>query len=337
MIELINRMAKIDQPLITPAASNLLFSSNFAANTALDAYVFGGAAARRNFTNAVDNQTGFRWPYNGGSDQALDALYSSILFIRNGVTLSGANVGTYGTFAITDATGPDDTTEKVLDMSIIDGGAAWNSQMNLEFQRIGNGTGLSSPDLNDFYFSYYFKRPASFLSALSVGQVAVQWDVKTGGFANLYGGDLRFYGMLYKGSDGFLYSFAGTDKHANGTMTHDPSGIIPFAPLSTPYWLNTNKTVQIPVDEWVKAEVYIHRHATKGLCLVAYNDQITCQQIGRTLGEYGNKIGRIFPFSLYSQLSAISGSMCRLRFYDYPPGDSVLQMPAARLLYKYAA
>ena len=122
---------------------------------------------------------------------------------------------------------------------------------------------------------------------------------------------------------------------------YDPSGILPFSGVATDsyfskYWQEIDKSITVPVDQWNKLEIYIYRHPKNGIVLSAINDQIVCFHVGRTLGEFGYKWGRLFPFLLYSGTGDTSGEMCRPRFRDYPPAGSVLQMPASKLLDRYA-
>lgn len=337
------------QPIITPAVSNILFSSNFASATALSAWSSASGEARKQFSG-VDAETGFRWPTEGlPRDPGLQSYGANIVIFHNYNTAATivASPNSYGTVTIDSAIGPfgasvNQMTITLLDSGLIDNGSnvPYGAQMHLEIPRV-SGSGYVPPDIPDIYMSYWFKRPASMLSAMPVGQASVQWDFKSGGYNNEYGGDFRIVQELYKGADGLLYSLIRADRAANGTMTTDPGGILPFDAINSSgvfrYWQEIDKAVSVPVDTWNKLEIYIHRHQTNGICLAAINDNITCYHVGRTLGEFENPWGRMYVVSDYSPVVPNSHTVCMLRIHDYPPAGSVLQMPAASLLYRYAA
>lgn len=348
-----NRTA--NQPIIIPPTSTLLFSSNFAGAISLN------PLSSSQVLVGTDNETGQLFPINNGTNQgAMGLLLVSITRNQPDSTAAeiAANRDGYGYAAIQDITGPDSATEKALYLELRDAGfiktgsnRAWGGQMHITFQRITNGTNVAAlADLDDVYCSYYFKRPAALAASMAVGDRVVQWDYKTGGYNNLFGGSLRLVGYLQKAADGNLYSFIRADRDANANPPIAPDGISPFpyvagSPGAT-YWEEYNTTTAVPLDVWNKIEIYIHKHNSRGICLVAYNGVIVCAHVGRTRSEYADLYdedwGRMYPFLIYSGNTLVtpgltSGSMCRLRFRDYPPDDSVLQMPAANLLYRYAA
>lgn len=329
-----------NQPIITPAVSNLLLSTNFASTTAM-----GSFATAFVFTG-TDSETGFVWPDNDSDQEGpMKIYYGNLLHAYNSPpeTITSGNFSTYYGAEIQTVTGPDATSEKALYIEVKSQNAAHASQIDLQFQRIITGTNTAATgDLEHLYTSYYFKRPASVLAAMSVGNSLAQLDFKTGGYDNLFGGDFRIIQELYKGSDNLLHIRTRGDRLANGTMTQDPNGILPFSATSTDsyfskYWQETNRSVVVPVDEWVKLETYIYRHQKNGIVLSAINDQIVCAHVGRTMGEFGNYWGRLFPALCYGNVAPNPQWVCRLRFHDYPPDGSVLQIPAANLLYKHAA
>lgn len=355
-INLINKRAGIQQGALTPKASNLLFSTNFAG--AITLYPVNSS----NVLVGTDSETRQLFPLNNGTNQgAMRILHVSITRIQSpgsSVADIAAARDSYGFAAIQNTTGPDGTTEKELYLELRDAGfiktgsnRAWGGQMHITFQRITNGTNVAAlSDLDNIYCSYYFKRPASLGTSMAVGDRVAQWDYKTGGYNGQFGGSLRMLGYLEKATNGNLYSVIRADRDANANPPIAPDGISPFpyaaGTAGATYWDEYDTTTAIPLNTWNKIEIYIHKHNSRGICLVAYNGVIVCAHVGRTRSEYadlyGEDWGRLFPFLIYSGNTLgtpglTSGSMCRLRFHDYPPVGSVLQMPAAELLYKYAA
>lgn len=335
-----NKRAGIANPIITPPASNLLFASDFTGAPSFGAWEVDGGTATRKLTG-VDAATGYRWPTSGlGGNQNPGGCYgSSVIMIKNGVAAADVvtNNASYGSVNIGSEIGPSGGAENYLEMIMLDG-AAFSGQIDLQFGRVSGG-GYIPPDMTNLYMSYYFKFPASVFSALTANQSAILWDFKSGGYGGLYGGDFRLLNYLRKSSNGNIYSHVRADRSANGTMTNAPDGILPFVTTAGVfwYWDETDKTVPIPADTWVKFELFINRHEKTGIVLTAINDQIACRHVGRTLGEFGNVWGRLFPMLCYSYAAQTSVKVCQFRFRDYPPAGSVLQILAANLLDRYAA
>ena len=304
-----NRTA--NQPIIIPPTSTLLFSSNFAGaislNPSTSASIFVG----------TDSETGQLFPINNGTHQGgLGLRNVTIIRIANGASVAdiAANQNSYAFAAIQNTTGPDNTTEKELFLELRDTGfiktgsnTPWGGQTHLMMERITTGTDVAAlADLDDVYFSYYFKRPAALLTSMAVGERTTQWDFKTGGYNNTFGGSMRILGYLQKAADGNLYSVTKADRDANANPPIAPDGISPFPYVSgspgATYWDEFDTTTAIPLDVWNKLEVYIHKHNKNGICLVAYNDVIVCAHVGRTRSEYadlyGEDWGRMFLFSM---------------------------------------
>lgn len=347
-INYINKKPGISDLVITPPASNLLFSSNFSGAPNLAAWAVSGTAARN--LSGTDTETGFTWPTSGMGFQALGSYGSSIILINNYATaatvVAGAN--NYGTVTIQSEPGPDGPNENVIRLNLLDSGlinngsnVAFGGQMHIQIGRVTDGI---SPgvDLDNLYMTYYFKRSSTLFNSMATNNVAVQWDFKSGGYNNLYGGDFRMYMDLYKHSNGNVYSAFIADRAANGSMTAAPDGILPFniipgdSTSAFRYWREANDSVAILPDVWNKLEIFINRHEKNGVLLSAINDQIVCKHVGRTLGEFGNIWGRLFALSCYGNSFQSDNSMCRFRCRDYPPAGSVLQIPAAILLDRYA-
>ncbi|SDX24219.1 hypothetical protein [Nitrosomonas oligotropha] len=322
-------------------ASTQLFASNF--KVSISAFATGGRAS----FSGTDTDTGYVWPFSGGgSNQALKSVLSDCLLINNYVSggITAANAGSYGRATIRDAVGAPG--EKELFLELLDSGAIdrvdhtnqpFGAQLDLEFSRIQDGMSPLPPDFNDLYVSHYFKFPASIATDLAVGGYTTIFDIKSGGYTNLYNGDNRITVGLIKGADGNLYTRTDGDRNANGSViATSPDGILPWVYDGTfSYWRETFKSFPITLDAWHKFEIYIHRDAKNGICLVSIDDTIVCYHVGRTLGEFGLPWGRIFPFLIYGNHGPGKGSVRRLRVHDYPPNGSALQLPAASLLYRY--
>ena len=337
-----NRAAK--QPVIIPETSNLLLSTNFAGTTGT------GSFASTFVLTGTDSETGLVWPDNDGDyETPLNILYANLFHFYSAPpeTINAASWPTYYAGEIQAVTGPDGTSEKALYLEVKSQNAPNASQIELQLQRIINSTNTAAiGDLPHLYTSYWFKRPASVLTGMAVGDGLVQFDYKSGGGAagsGWYGGDARLIQELYKAADGNGYLRTRFDRNANGqvseggTITNAPDGILPWTVSNFRYWQEINKTVPVPFGQWVKYEMYIYRHQKNGIVLSAINDQIVCAHVGRTMGEFGNYWGRLFPIIAYGTYAPNSLWACRLRFRDYPPAGSVLQIPAAEHIYKHAA
>ena len=337
-ITLNNKKTGIANPVITPAASNLLLSTNFAGTTGT------GSFASTFVLTGTDRETGLVWPDNDGDHETpLNILYANLFHFYDTPpeTINAASWPTYYAGEIQTVTGPDATSEKALYLEVKSQLAPSRSQIELQLQRINNSTDTAAiGDLPHLYTSYWIKRPASVLAGMAVGDALVQFDYKTGGGAagsGHYGGDARLIQELYKAANGNAYLRTRLDRNANGTMTNAPDGILPWTVSGFRYWQEIDKAVPFPFDQWVKYEMYIYRHPKNGIVLCAINDQIVCAHVGRTMGEFGNYWGRLFPIICYGTFAPNPLWACRLRFRDYPPAGSVIQMPAANLLDRYAA
>lgn len=326
-----------------------LFASNFAASSAKDSFATktsGSAPSTAWDTiSGIDNSTGFTWPGqsanfpNAMPGAPLDTNWSMVQLINNYATTMGT-VSNYGTAVIQDTTGPDGTTEKELALNLIDTGqrdnganVGFGGQMWLTLNRISSSTVIPGSDINDIYVAYYFKHPASIGSTLPNSGRSIISDFKSGGYGGLYGGDFRLATAIEKDSAGNLLWRVIADRNGNGSGIISPDGIKPFDTSGNFwYWKETNKVIPVTFNAWHKFELYVHRHATKGICLWAIDDQIACAHQGRTLGEYGNQWGRFMLFGIYHQGGPGSGSIVRPEVWDFPKNGSVLQDLARKML-----
>jgi len=326
-----------------------LFATNFAAGTTKDNFATKTSGSTPSSAwdtiSGTDNSTGFAWPGisaslpNSVPGAPLNINWSSVI-LQNNYASTMAAVSSYGTAVIQDTVGPDGTIEKELALNLIDTGQINNGsnqpfggQIWFLLNRISSGTTISASDINDIYVSYYFKHPSSMGSTLPNSGRLVISDFKSGGYGGLYGGDFRVSTTIEKDSSGNLMWRAIADRAGNATPAAAPDGIKSFDTSGNFwYWKETNKVIPVTFNVWHKFELYIHRHATKGLVLWAIDDQIACAHQGRTLGEYGNQWGRFMLFGIYSSYGPGSGSVVRPEIWDFPKNGSVLQSNARKML-----
>lgn len=346
---IINGISNLTVNNFTPTQ---LFASNFAASTTKDNFAQKSSGtlpsqAWDTFTG-TDASTGFTWP--GASANMPHAMPGSPMqlnwthvFLMNNYATTMTTVSNYGTSVIssTAGAGPGGSTEQQLTLNLKDTGLIdhgvnepFGGQLWLMLNRISGGTNIPPSDLNDLYISYYFKHTSTTGSTLPNDGLLAISDFKTGGYSNLYGGDFRIFTGIYKDASGNLMWQATCDAAANGTMTAAPDTMKPFVNTAGDfwYWKESNKTIPVTFNAWHKFELYIHRHATKGIFLWGIDDQIACAHQGRTLGEFGLQWGRLMAFGIYSSYGPGQGSMVRLNCYDYPPNGSVLQDQARKML-----
>ncbi|MBS0299975.1 MAG: hypothetical protein JSR32_08645 [Proteobacteria bacterium] len=184
---------------------------------------------------------------------------------------------------------------------------------------------------------YYFKHPTTAGSTLPNDGLLTVSDFKPSGYGGTFGGDFRIFTSIEKDSSGNLMWRVTADRASYATPStpaNAPDGIKPFVSISGSfwYWKETNKVIPVTFNAWHKFELYIHWHATKGLCLWAIDDQIACAHQGRTLGEYNNQWGRLMLFGIYNSYGPGSGSIVRHEAWDFPKNGSVLQDLARKML-----
>ncbi|MCC6140391.1 MAG: hypothetical protein IT389_07225 [Nitrospira sp.] len=288
----------------TPAAAsgptaNLLFKSNFGPGTSLHAPEtfysvatgdsHGGAWQR---LTGTDSETGYAWPV-----AALGADFSGAQLITVD-TIDAGTVGNYIVNEIRTVPGPTGNPVRELFQTVKNKGPLGHgySQAPLLIKRpwtIG--------EVTDLYITYWFKHQPDLQTKLdttvqldrSRGNWRVQFEFKTGGYNNTYGGDYRIFTNVMKdNTDGTLYWLTNGDNQANGL----------HGPLEKEiYWAEENRTVPVPIDRWFKFEVYWHRsNGADGRYWAAVNGRVIADHRGPNLGELGLPITRIFVNNTYS-------------------------------------
>ncbi len=279
----------------TPAsAANLLFKSNFGSGVVLNpptgfsAATSGAGNAWQSITG-VDSETGYDW-----SKKPLGAYFFGLQIIT-AEPVNSSTIGSHVYNAIRTVPGPD--------------GKPINELFhNLKYKPWvgatpeGKGAAqvpflLNRPwtvgDVKDLYITYWFKHQPDLVESLdpkiSSGNWRVQFEFKTGGYNNTYGGDYRIQTTILKGSDNKLYWMSKGDNVANGPWPR------------VDYWIERNMTVPVPVDKWFKYEVYWHRSTgADGRYWTAVDGQVITDHFGPNMGDLNLPINRIFISNSYS-------------------------------------
>ena len=267
-------------------AANLLFKSNFGPGVSIsdptDYYPTGNGAWQH--ITGTDRETGYTWPI-----KALGANFSGIQLITSD-QITPSTIGDYITNEIRSVTGPKGKpiNELFQNVKIKEPVGKAASQAPLIIMRP-----WTISDAKDVYLTYWFKYPADFASKLTTSVPDAQWrtqfEFKTGGYNNQYGGDYRISTLIHKRSDGKLVWVTKGDNIANG----------PDAPVT--YWRNENSVVPVPIDKWFKYEVYWHRSSgSDGRFWTAVNGQVIVDHWGPNIGKYNLPITRIMVNNPYT-------------------------------------
>lgn len=327
--------------------STILFKTDFT-NTSKTGYLTAGASAKDKLSGA---NGGYAWPVSGGgSNQRLNAIEAYIQLISDWGSVTTANNANYGTAIISAVNDLPGYSGNQLSLVLLDSGkidhvvnTPFDGQNDFIFSRAADSAAIP-PDLTDFYLRFYVKFPGSLYTALQAGvsnhdrMILSEW--KEGGYvtpwdsAVHYVGSMRINTAIQKAENGIMYINTHADQGANG------NGIIPstidksaaWSVTAADYWSVDSYASPIVFDQWMKFEYYMHRHETAGVFKSALNDIITCNYVGRTLGQYRCPIGRLMPFMAYTGAlpDAVPGqnpcavSGCNLEMRDYPPAGSVL-------------
>lgn len=295
------------------ATAKLLFKSNFGKGVNLSSpygfYTVGDTGGAWQKVTGLDSETGYSW-----SNPILGSTLNAVQLITVN-PVSSSTVDNYITAGINPTMGPSGTSANELFQTVkikADAGKG-GSQAPLLIQRpwtIG--------DVQDLYVSYWFKfQPdlgTQLDSKISAGNWITQFEFKTGGYENKYGGDYRITTLVLEGSDEKLYWHVSADNQANG----------PFEKVI--YWSETNNTIPVPVGKWFKYENYWHRSAgADGRWWSAVNGQVLFDHRGPNMGMYNLPITRIFFTNPYSGGHApIDTRMTGLEMWDgFPCGDGM--------------
>lgn len=280
----------------------------------------------------TDSETGSSWygksaTYPNGGTGPLDTILNGVQFIVDpGVTIDNSSYLTYGNVEVLNEAGPTGANQNILSLSVTDPAiTAFNGQQWLRFDSIVSTTSPLPDDLTNLYWRYYMKKPV-YIDSMPEGR-DIFFEVKTGGYDGLYGGDMRISGDIVKPSSGALYWQITCDRGGNGTMATTPGGATwptSSSPSAFKYWSVANTAVPVLSNTWMKIEVYLRR-ATRGGMLLAVDDATVLEYFGDTMGDYDNPIGRFAPFGIYSQNGTCSGKICDLLIANYPGSGSVLE------------
>ena len=269
---------------VTQAAS-MLFKSNFGKGVSMSSvYGFNNTYNAYQDIIGTDLETGYSWPI-----KAFNAKYSGIHLVAS-QPIDSTNVNDHIENVIRPVRGPYGRIVNELFQNVkIKGevGTA-NALASLKLDRhwdIG--------DVNEAYFTYWFKYPADFPdkldSTVPAGDWRDQFSWKTGGYNDTYAGDYRFAINVIKGRDNKLFWRTFADNVANG----------PWSKVT--YWSEDNKVVSVPVDKWFKFEVYWKRSSgSDGRFWAAVDGQEIVDHYGSNMGVLNLPVTRISINTPYS-------------------------------------
>ena len=290
----------------------------------------------------TDSETGSAWygespTYPNGGTGPMDVILNGVMYLHEhvpGGLITPANYATYGNVQIVNEAGPTGANVNVLSLTAADAGLidtgsdqAFDTQQWLCFQSVASTTNPLPNDLENLYWRYWMKKPA-YINTMPTGS-DIFFEVKTGGYNGLYGGDLRISGEIVKPASGSLYWRVTCDHGGNvdEATTLLPNGN-PWPTAGTNsylYWRAQNTAIPVAADTWTKIEVYLRRSRGRGCMMMAINDVSAMEYYGNTMGVYDNPIGRFSPFGIYSVKGTCSGKIWDLLIANYPENGSVLE------------
>lgn len=255
------------------AHCGLLFKSGFEAETALgQPRSCWGTGCWQDLTG-TDN--GYAWPphLQGGSAR-FQLLADTALTTAN-------PIGAYMFNELQSVAGAGSCTNRVLYMELTKsvGGATKNTAATQNVYQITPGVSGQG----DLYIRYRLKLQPDLLAKMTTtswaGRVVTDWKTT---------GDYRVILSIF-GDGKRLYWNARLDNVANGGL---PEQI---------FWQQNNYTVPVPVGEWFKVEVFVHRsHNADGRVWMAANGVKLFDRFGSNYGVNNNVWNRVMPFLNYS-------------------------------------
>jgi hypothetical protein len=282
--------------------SQRLFASGYEGTTAIvppNQSNFWGTGGWTDITG-TDNTTGFNWPpsiWGGGGGR--------FLFLTDPVVVGAANVGSYMFNRIETVTGPKGNQTKALYQEIsrnVNGTEPMGtSPSQNEFDLHPTG------ETSDLYVSYWAKLQPDLVQKMTNlpagpgisggGTWRAFFALKTGTQKPATGplndprddGDYRIevYVMTYDSGTPYWQVLA--DNNAGGG-----------APLVN-NWAIQNRTLPVPVGEWFKFEIFVHRsNGADGRVYVAINGTPIADHYGPTMGAWNLPINRIMTPILYT-------------------------------------
>jgi hypothetical protein len=208
-------------------------------------------------------------------------------------SVTSATINDYVTNEIQQVTGPKGTQVYALFQNLKINNAAgptWGvSQDPLMILRNNIGGGTQTTDIGDIYYTYWFKFQPDLAASLGTdGNTAwrVMSEFKTNPPGSYDNGDFRIITYVFKNtSTGQLYWVNKSDNKAGTSLSTCKScwGAI------------TNTTVPVPVGQWFKYEVFLHRSSgSDGRYWAAVNGQVIVDHNGPNMGDNNDPIDRIF-------------------------------------------
>jgi len=266
-------------------AQSLIFKSNFGNGVTVSApygYYTSGTGAWQDLTG-LDSETGYNW-----SNKPLNADFFGMQLITYDL-ISSTTIDSYIHNEIQEVIGPKGTLSKILFQTVKKKPVALGSSQDPLLLKRPWTVG----DVKDLYISYWFKHKPDLAAQLdpliSSGNWHAQFEFKTGGYKDTYGGDYRIQTTIMKGTDNKLYWMSRADNNANAGLPPDD------------YWRVDNHTVPVPVGSWFKFEVYWHRSTgSDGRYWAAVNGQVIADYFGKNIGSSNLPITRIFIDTTYS-------------------------------------
>jgi hypothetical protein len=277
-------VSNISSPPATGA--NLLFKSGFEGAISLSPFVMYSNGAWQDISG-TDSETGYAWPPRiwGGSGRLQ-------LIAGDGLLVNALSLVGYTSNEIQTVTGRSGAPTRALYSSVLKGSTGTNQN---------NGTTQSdfhvfpgAAGQGDVYLSYWLKFQPDLLQNMTINawSARVVTDWKTGvGTGGSPGADYRIIMSVFgdRASNRLYWNLTG-DNLANGGL---PQQV---------FWELNNYTAPVPVGQWFRVEIFVHRSAGgDGRVWVAANGQTLFDRYGSNMGINNLPWNRIMPFLNYSQ------------------------------------
>jgi hypothetical protein len=265
-----------------PEAGNVLFRSGFETGVNLETpYHDGGGTWWQELSGA--DSTGFAWPMTvWGARGRMQMIVDSQLPLHE-----------YLHNELEETIGHDGTTTRALHLTQYQKAEDWTQ--NLLMLETG---GVETSDL---YFSYWLRLPKDFATILGPdGWLAFsEWKTCCD--------DYRIAAYVYSDNDEQLY------WHVHGdNVTNDP--------VRKEYWFTENKQVEVPLGEWFKVEIFLHRsNGQDGRFWWAINNEVIVDRKGPN--RRTEAFNRWMPFNLYTNAQTADMWVDDIEVRDsFPPG-----------------
>jgi len=287
------------------SSATLLFKSTFGKGVALAQPGDCGSLGCYQPVTGTDQSTGYSWPPNiWGSTGTWNKGGYAQLIADAGRSMTSSTVGNYVLNELQTVTGPDGNPTTAI--------YGENRGSDRKGKTSRQNPYVITPDVNqpqsDIYIREWIKLQPNLASQLKPGQFSdgswgdwrafAEW--KTGGQAMggksgcvpggpAWGGDYRNIVYVMMDSRKNLYWRMQGDNVANGGLPYKV------------YWKVDNHEVPVPVGKWFQFEWFWHRSSgPDGRAWAAVNGRVIGEFQGPVMGEYGCKINRIVPFTVYT-------------------------------------